>query len=97
MFDLIAAEDPVDVMNRACNVLAATGHPKLADRLVQARERVERVVDAAGQGTEEAGDRAVSVGLWFGPQRATQLREALAPFAASGDHQAKPAGEVRNG
>ncbi|MBB4604179.1 hypothetical protein GGR59_000384 [Xanthomonas arboricola] len=95
MFDLIAAEDPVDVMKRACNVLAATGHGKLADRLVRARERVESLVDAAGQGTEEAGDRAVSAGLWFGPQRATQLREALAPFADSADQQAKPAGELQ--
>ncbi|QDS15743.1 hypothetical protein [Xanthomonas arboricola] len=95
MFDLIPTEDPVDVINRACNVLVATGHGRLADRLNAACKSVEALARAAECGTEEAGDRAVSAGLWFGPQRATQLREALAPFGPPSDQQAKL--EVGNG
>ncbi|HEL3748670.1 TPA: hypothetical protein UMV35_000930 [Stenotrophomonas maltophilia] len=93
-------ENPLDVLARACNVLVAKGHSRLADRLEGARLCVELLVESASAGTEECGDRAVSTGLWFGPQRATRLRQALAPFAGKIDRQAdalaarQPVGQI---
>lgn len=78
--EIVTIESPDDVMTRACQVLIASGHGKLADRLSDARFRVGQLVKAAAAGTEESSDRAVSKILWFGPQRATVLRDALEPF-----------------
>jgi hypothetical protein len=49
-----------------------------APKLVGAALAVAELIEAAGDGTPEAGDRAVSYGLWFGPNRAERLRNALA-------------------
>ncbi|MCD9096158.1 hypothetical protein [Luteimonas fraxinea] len=44
---------------------------------------VSKLIEAAGDGTPQAGDRAVSAGLWFGPHRAERLRAALARVTGS--------------
>ena len=81
--ELLEIENPSDVMTRACGVLIANGYGHLADRLSDAQLRVDALVRAAADGTDEPGERAVSLGLWFGPHRATLLRDALAPFGVT--------------
>ncbi len=43
-------------------------------------EAVDCLVRTASAGTDEPVERAVSAGIWFGPHRAEQLRNALARF-----------------
>lgn len=44
-------------------------------------DKIDQLVSAASAGTDEYQDRAVSPGRWFGPHRATLLRNALAKFS----------------
>lgn len=81
--ELMPTENPANVMTRACQVLIASGHGQLADRLSEALLHVGVLATAAAAGADMPVDRAVSTGLWFGPHRATALRTALAPFAGA--------------